>query len=204
VSRFEIDAPEVQVITASTTGGDPRILVRTSDLLPLLPEGGPFDSFYLSHVAVNPADPNSLAVIAVSSRRETSFTPPPANTAYVFLVNRKSGEISLRWQIDQLYTGLEFSPDGRWLMATAFEWDRGRWSLHLHDMEQNQTRTFTSGNVFTPYPNALPTYDWSADGQWLLLVDDGVMTLIAPAYDYQKPIVPASPGCVFAAWINRE
>jgi hypothetical protein len=48
-------------------------------------------------------------------------------------------------------------------------------------------------------------YDWSADGEWLLfLVDDQVLSMAAPAYDYQRVLAHEQGNCTAVAWVNNE
>lgn len=46
-------------------------------------------------------------------------------------------------------------------------------------------------------------FDLSADGHWLLRVNDGYFTLLAPAHDYRRLIFHNSVGCRHAFWANR-
>jgi hypothetical protein len=44
--------------------------------------------------------------------------------------------------------------------------------------------------------------DWSADGQWLSIIDNGYIRMFAPEFDHQRLIVPDDMTCTAAAWIN--
>ncbi len=45
-------------------------------------------------------------------------------------------------------------------------------------------------------------YGWSPDGEWLLLLDGGVLHFIAPAQETHYKLQPPIPGCTYAAWAN--
>ena len=84
-----------------------------------------------------------------------------------------------------------------------FDPTRSIWSIHMYDVKRGDTQTFT----FALPANSLyafPTYGWSEDGRWLAILNDGILHLVAPDHDYQRSALPDSPGCIFAAWVNRS
>ena len=52
-------------------------------------------------------------------------------------------------------------------------------------------------------PGISLSLDWSGDGRWLIVLDDGILHLVEPDGDYQRTVVPDSPGCMVAVWIDR-
>jgi Tol biopolymer transport system component len=124
--------------------------------------------------------------------------------AYVFRVDRVTGEIDLRIQSQiQLYHSLGFSPNGRRLVLMGYQDDiNGQTTLFVvHDLENDETQTYTSsvdGLMLSPL------YDWSADGNWLLFLMNGrVLNMVAPAYNYQLVQLHDQGYCTSMAWINR-
>ncbi len=75
------------------------------------------------------------------------------------------------------------------------------WVIHLYDTIREETKKFTLN--YPSYPAPFPFYDWSADGTWLILVDNGFLRLMAPSYDYERIITHHYDACRYAAWINR-
>jgi len=98
------------------------------------------------------------------------------------------------------YPPFGFSPDGRWLIASAYQDppEEG-WRLFVHDLQRGETEEYTAG--YPTYPAQYPFYDWSADGNWLLVVDDGFLRLIAPAENYERLLPHPHDNCLFSAWI---
>ena len=47
-----------------------------------------------------------------------------------------------------------------------------------------------------------PHFDWSADGEWLALVDSGFLRLIAPGHDYELYVPHEYRNCTYTGWIN--
>jgi hypothetical protein len=95
-----------------------------------------------------------------------------------------------------------FSPDGRYLSLSRLEDpERNLWRLYVHDLEANETKTFAAR--YPLYTFRYPFYDWSADGKWLILVDDGYLRLIAPAYDYNRLILHDLHRCSHVAWVDE-
>ena len=87
--------------------------------------------------------------------------------------------------------------------------ERRVWELHVHDINQNQTRTFASDfSAFESWESfiGLTGYDWSSDGKWLAKINDGVIDLIAPAYDYAREIEHDFPlqTCPIVAWTSKS
>jgi hypothetical protein len=75
-----------------------------------------------------------------------------------------------------------------------------RWLLRLYDTEREDTKSINLN--FPLYPAPFPYYDWSADNQWLLLVDNGYMRLVAPDHGYERLITHGFEACRYAGWIN--
>ena len=124
-----------------------------------------------------------------------------------------SGTLTLRLQLDDPPLGypalitssgippVSFSPDGRWLVAALLTTPPDdTWQIHLHDIPANQTQTITTSSP--RYPANSPFFDWSDDGQWLVLVDDGFFKLIAPAVSYERIILHDFDACYFTAWVK--
>lgn len=94
------------------------------------------------------------------------------------------------------------SPDGRWLVAVRFAAAAtNAWELTLVDLTTGETKTLTTNHP--PYPAQFPFFDWSADGRWLVLVDDGYLRLIAPDHDYERVVAHEFRTCRHVAWVNR-
>ena len=186
---------EPAVVLNSLNGDSLRTVLTLADIQNAVPAGvgGP-DS--IRYVITHPAAPDLLVVAALDAlgREVTVFTYDVA-----------SGGLDLRLQslVHPFHT-LGFSPNGRWLVLTGLgENQRGDIStLYVHDIENDETRTYISENasfVLTPL------YDWSADGNWLLfLVDDRVLSMAAPAYDYQRVLAHEQGNCTAMTWINRR
>jgi Tol biopolymer transport system component len=101
---------------------------------------------------------------------------------------------------------LGFSPDGRYLVVTGPEDGRQlfyeqRNDIYLYDLTTNQIQTFAGTNPGFALAN---TYDWSADGQWLVIAQESqTMALVAPAYDYLQLIPHNLGACSNVVWVNQ-
>jgi hypothetical protein len=94
-----------------------------------------------------------------------------------------------------------FSPDGRWLSLSRLEDpENNLWRVYVHDISADETKSFAAR--YPLYTFRYPFYDWSADGEWLILVDDGYLRLIAPAYDYRRLILHDLHSCFHVAWVD--
>lgn len=124
--------------------------------------------------------------------------------AYVFMVDTVSGELELllQSQIRAIHS-LGLSPNGRWLVLTGYQNNEiGESStIIIHDIEANESETYTASMDNFMLARM---YDWSADGNWILfLMNDRVLSMVAPEYNYQLVDVHEQGYCTSMAWINQ-
>jgi len=131
-----------------------------------------------------------------------TLVPQEARRTYWFLIDTRSGDAKPLPLEDEFF-GLGLSPDGRWLVGYTFDAAARAPALQFVDLRAGQLKTPVLESAYGTLALALAGESWSSDGQWFLSVNDGILYLIAPGYDYHRAIVPASPGCIFAAWVNR-
>jgi hypothetical protein len=186
---------EQQVMIATTADDMPQRILGTAELLAALPEGARPLNLSIRYILPHPQRPEWLVVMATSRAQD-----------FIFLVNWREGIIENRLQFNHIsphYLG--FSPDGRYLVTTGAPQDvfltpPGVFVYYLHDLVANQTRTFMAGSSVS-----IPafTFDWSADGRWLAQVmNNGIINLVAPDYNYQTLIVHDHGSCSALAWVN--
>ncbi|GIK55878.1 MAG: hypothetical protein HND44_09600 [Chloroflexi bacterium] len=95
------------------------------------------------------------------------------------------------------YHPLAFSPDGRWLNMQTYSSREFDWQLDILHLDTGQHERYRSAQNI-----ALPGYDWSADGRWLLRVDDGFVHVSAPAVGYDQLLMTPGGSCDFVAWVR--
>lgn len=197
----QTDLPLAQeLVLMSPLDLEPQPVLQTAVLQDKLPENDRRYPLLMRYAIAHPTDPNMLLLMASTQ----------ANDSYIFQVNIQTQEASLLFQLD-LSRGehsLSFSPDGRFLVATGAWWQETNRRdinlpfgvLHLYDWETAEHQTILINNdIFLP----TFTFDWSLDGRWLAFTrDSNIITLLAPAYDYQQTIVHEAGNCSSLAWIN--
>ena len=72
--------------------------------------------------------------------------------------------------------------------------------MDIYDLDEKKFQSYRLNNT-TQFP--YPTFDWSADENWLVIPEDRALHLVAPAYEYQQIIFHDLNGCNLVAWINR-
>jgi dipeptidyl aminopeptidase/acylaminoacyl peptidase len=147
-------------------------------------------SQFTINTAVASTDNPDLLFVAVSTVNYEN--------AYVFVVNRLTGEAQLQAATDysfNRYTPFGASPEARWVTMNAFDRRSAAWQLHLIDSRTGDTQTLTSA-----YPFSVRSYDWSPDDQWLMRIQDGYLHLLAPDAGDQMILNHPYSGCLFAAW----
>ncbi len=91
------------------------------------------------------------------------------------------------------------SPDGRWLTVSWLE-DKATnlWKIQLFDLESGETKIYTTSYPIFTFKR--PFYDWSRDGAWLIISEDGFLRLIAPDHDYERIIGHGLVACAYPVW----
>lgn len=156
---------------------------------------------FLQDFMVNPRDANQLLI--------TTGTYLPARQAYgsflytydltdAHLQRVAAGDVEEKIYIEpELINGRYFVS----LVPPPYTDDLGSASqayLTIKDLVTEKQRT----HVFTASLNAY-RYDWSQDGNWVLLLEDGLLRLISPADDSQQTLFHRFYDCSHAAWVNR-
>lgn len=213
------ELPEMEVVLQSVATGEEMPLIKSADLLRQL-DLDLSGTLRVKYVTANPVDPNVIFLAG---------TPPVTGSGRRFFVLK----LQLDGDVNDLTSGTHLSrvevlldlddspvgdpstltptgfppfsvtPDGRWLTAVRFaDPVTNRWVMALHDNVRSETRIITLN--YPAYPAPFPFYDWSKDGRWLLIVDNGFFRLIAPEYDYERIATHDFAACRYPAWIDRE
>ena len=212
------ESSEMELVLRSVVSGKERLLAKSTDLLRQL---GSADTggFRIMYVTTNPENPNRLflAGTPVGGGRKQFFVLEIqlGDSPDLALMNNQILGVEAIVVLDGLpvgdsstltptgYPPFRLSPDGRWLMVVRFaDPITNTWALYLHNVEDGETKTITFN--YPTYPSPFPFYDWSADGNWLLLVDNGFLRLIAPDHDYERIITHDFVACRYPAWVNRS
>jgi len=97
------------------------------------------------------------------------------------------------------FSPIEISQDGRWLLVRELASDnKSTWTFFLLGLNRNYTKSLTES--FPDLPAQFPYYDWSKDGQWLVIADHGFFRLVVPDYKYKRLIPHDFDSCGFAVW----
>ena len=123
-----------------------------------------------------------------------------SGTTHVFVHNLATDEITELLQVDhplESYRSLRFSADGRWLFVHSVDRNTSSWHVHLYNIQTGDILTYSTETTL-----AFPGYDLSADGAWLVRVDDGFLHLI-PLHGGRQRLVPHDfAHCYAAVWVN--
>ncbi|MCL4267425.1 MAG: hypothetical protein KJ069_29880 [Anaerolineae bacterium] len=95
------------------------------------------------------------------------------------------------------YHPLTFSPDGRWLNMQSYNNHDFDWQLDIFNLETEQHMRYRSAQNI-----ALPGFDWSADGRWLLRIDDDFIHITAPEAGFDQLLFYDFATCNFATWVQ--
>ncbi len=207
--------PQMELVLGSLTTGDQRQLAKSADLLNSLGTQYP-GTFRIMYAAANPSRPSQLFLAG---------TPVAGRDNFYILklqLEEQGGELSLDSRVSTIevfqalndlpvgdastltptgYPPFSITSDGRWLTVIRFDNPvTNTWVFYLIDTQTAETKVLTLS--YPAYPAPFPFYDWSADSQWLLLVDNGFLRLVAPAHDYERTITHDYAACRYPSWVN--
>lgn len=172
---------------------------------------GEGDNILIQYAATNPHNPNSLILSA-------SGVGKLAGEYFIFNFELPDnygedagGELDLLFRHKGTPGGtpasltptgfppIDISPDGRWLLLSELASDsKSTWSYFFLNTEGNYPPRVTES--FPILPAQFPFYDWSKDGQWLVIADYGFFRLVAPEYDYERLVHHDFDSCGFTVW----
>ncbi len=97
------------------------------------------------------------------------------------------------------FSPFSFSPDGRWLTVESYADSDFEWQLDLYRLDSDQHLTYRS------MQNPLQAgYDWSADGRWLMRLQENFIHLSAPEAGYDRLLAYDFAACSYGAWVNKR
>jgi Tol biopolymer transport system component len=191
--------PSQEVVYTPAGEDNRQTLLTTNDLMQVFPDPASVERlFWIHYVMAHPADPDMLFVTAFGAWDQQ---------AHVFSYERSSGQA--KHLMNAGYTAnhtLSLSPDGRFLVLTGNDVDdpdrqRKNALLLVHNLALGENTPFLSiGTDFPPFPS----YDWSADGQWLaMMLDHNLLGLYAPQQSALHLVKTSAGDCASPSWTNR-
>jgi hypothetical protein len=191
-------AVDEQIVIATVDDTAPQPILSSADLFEFLPEGQDAARVTLAYVAPHPIDRELMFIVAVDEVQKMAFV-----FSYDLSTRQPALRVEVRYDLNHSFS---FSPDGRYLIVTGR--DRGSVGpadnsgiLYLHNIAANTTVPFA---IRLPFFLSSVTYDWTDDSNWLVLaLDDNLVALVAPDYDYVRPIVHPYGTCTSVAWLQE-
>lgn len=197
VQTTEAGVNVAQAIRLKETGELGLVFLTSEALREVIPAAERPGDLTMSYVAVSPAD----------SRRWYILASGADGQGFLFAVDWSNESVSggeleslalllTLWPSPMIYPPFLLSPDGRWLTAAIYDLDSNVRTLYVYDTAQGMVESFMANG------RATPGYDWSADGRWLLFLQDKGLDLMAPPFDYQLSLPHELEGCSGALWVD--
>ncbi|MCB8945571.1 MAG: hypothetical protein H6658_17620 [Ardenticatenaceae bacterium] len=186
--------PAELVVTAVSTN-QPQTLLHLSELAAALPPPLRLSHLTLRAITIAPHNPD-LIFIAAHVRSQSDLR------TLLLTYNLQTGNVHTIYTSPHtlgFYKPLAFSPDGNWLSVTTFAHTSTLSDLFLYHIPTGQSQTLGSNHLFSALE-----YDWSANSQWLLRLEDSFIHLIEPATGQQKIFIHELSGCSYAAWVHSQ
>ena len=122
------------------------------------------------------------------------LSPEIQSASYLFYYQPQMDDlwVLLEMEQEQVITPLHLNKGERFLGVISLS--QNDLVMRLLDLEDGRV-------VFRA--NRFP-YDWSADGQWLLFVEDRKLSAFSPELEYEWTLEHQLQSCYSAVWIDRE
>ncbi|MDE0141185.1 MAG: hypothetical protein OXI80_00240 [Caldilineaceae bacterium] len=197
-SRFAFIQPDddMQVAVMSLPNSEFSTLLETERLIDALQNATDATRVTRIALAAHPTMPDRLflgARVGNGAGKEAT---------HVFVYNLATDEITELLQVDhplEPYRSMRFSVDGRWLFVHSVGERARGWHLYLYNIRTGDTLTYSSDTAL-----AFPGYDLSADGAWLVRVDEGYIHLIPLNGGRQRLVAHDFAHCYAAVWVNKS
>ena len=179
----------------------------------LAPQGGEQEETGLavSYAFAHASRPQTVYILGARFTRAAPREAAPHGSPYLFAVDVQSGAVTVRVANEQrqLTSLPRLSPDGRWLAYATYDPAAAQGAVEVHDLASDPAR----GNVYeqilaggsasqATLSDGTRPFDWSEQSGELLILEDGVLTVLDPRSWRAQQIVPPTAGCAHAAWAD--
>jgi hypothetical protein len=189
IAYVRLDEEEQLIVTRDIGSNLERVIARNQELRLLLPEPDTPQSLPIATLEASPTNPDLILVTTTANEQW--------NQVYSFLLERREEEVGMTLvpqELDYFYG--RFSPNGRFILSAHIipASSSPGYLLNIYDLETARQRTVAARDLWP---------DWSADGNWLVLLFDQYLILTAPAYDYNRVIVGDFANCGNVIWVDN-
>ena len=189
IAYVRLDEEEQVIVTRDIGSNLELVIARDQDLRLLLPELDTSKPLLIATLEASPINPNLILVTAKANEQR--------DQAYSFLLERQAegARTTLVPQGSDYFYG-RFSPNGRFILSAHVipTSSSPGYLLNIYDLETAQQRSVAARDLWP---------DWTADGNWLVLLYDQYLILTAPAYDYNRVIIGDFANCGNVIWVDN-
>jgi hypothetical protein len=161
----------------------------------------------MDFVAVRPQHPEQLVVAAIGVQGDGEASGlfkggQPGAILFVYDWVRGERLLALPFDVEAGRSrSYRFSPDGRFLLFGEGD-ETQPTVLYLLDLEAEEAAALP---LQAKQLDSIFWYtDWSADGRWLLVEDDGFLHLLLPGTEYERLVIPTTDYCETAVWVDKN
>jgi hypothetical protein len=198
---------DLEVVIAAINSDGPAMVLTTvsaENLVGAAPLRRQGEQLFLLYALANPRQSGQIVLVAAALKDSQAGL-----RLYYFSFNYQAETSELLYEVD--YTGFEggvhsrFSRNGRYLVTAGYKMTaggRGATEMLLHLYNQDSQQTWSSAIISAWRSPEAGQYDWSADGEWLLIGEPGMIRLLAPGENYEEFIFHRFQGCDQVAWVK--
>jgi hypothetical protein len=195
------DGDDVIILGRFDEMGSKQVLVSAPHLLQMVAATAvtPPEALFIDSVIPHPVNTDQLFIIAADHTWDDRFIL----NKHFLLFDRRSNRVVSAFYLEKgnfnMVSVRNLSADGRWLVLTGFDSDLKSTILYILDLENESVRLINPPN----FSEAGTYFDFSADGQWLILGTEWGLELIALEFPFQQRLPHDLSYCQGAAWVER-
>jgi hypothetical protein len=177
-----------------------RLVLTTDNLLAATESDSPPGSLFIGRILVNPiidgATEAQWLILTIEVGRDGSM-----GQARFFAFNPVTEAVELMPHPGRLLA-FNRTPSGQLMAFGGFDDEASQWLISVvnRDLEETATIALEPGGA----ADAVPSYSWSYDESWLMILEQGLLTLYHPTSGTINKIKPPDASCVQAAWYGMN
>ncbi len=188
--------PENKLMTAVITENDTvqiETLLATSEVGAALPGGPPTGQLYLAAMTPYPATQPEQLFLSIFDWQDNV-----GQSSYLLQYDWQKHEWATLDSIPANRPWSTIHQHGRYLTSGLYT-DSG-YEVHLYDIPDQRWQVYEGERPRFSFGGPL---SWSDDGHWFILLESGLVRLIAPEYEYQKLLFHGLDNCEGALFVDR-
>ena len=193
---FVRDAGDEQMVVVRPAQSDEiEVVLNTRDLQAALPEEDRPDQLMIGYIEVTSAGTGKWLILAFGMSPNDL-----AGEALIFGFDPSSKDVLPLIRSEWLHS-FNLTPTGDRVAVANYDPKSLHWILTLHDLNTQSTWEIELNESYAA--ELPPAFDWSPDGDWLMVMNQGIIERFHLEKGAQYTIKPPEAGCTQAVWVTK-